>query len=103
MFTEHHINLQADKLYLHMLRKECELEKSILQNKQILATLSPDHLSYSKFGIGHYAKVVAEVIYVIRCTPIRVNLVQTERCYNELPVLKNNKTLKFLTPIILEF
>ena len=42
---------------------------------------------------------VAEVIYVIRCTPIKVNLVQIESCYNELPVLKNNKILKFLTPI----
>ena len=80
-----------------MLRKECELEKSILQSNQILASLSPDHFALSKFGVRHFAKVVSEVIYVVKCTPVRVQLIQTDRCYNEVPVLKNNKTQMFLT------
>ena len=69
-----------DKLYLHMLRKECEIEKQVLQNNEILATLSPDHFALNKFEIGYYAKVILEVIYIIKCTPINVHLIQTDKC-----------------------
>ena len=98
VYVEKHIRTQINQLYRNILLQQCNLEQRILQNALAIATQSPDIFAYHLMkGPGYMALLAGEVIHIIKCVPVEVKLGQTNKCYNQLPVLRDNQTY-FLTP-----
>ncbi|XP_067209983.1 uncharacterized protein [Linepithema humile] len=98
VYVEKHIRTQMSSLYRNLLLQQCRLEQQILHNSLAIATQSPDIFAYHFMkGPGYTALLSGEVIHIIRCVPVEVKVAQTEECYDQLPVVRNNET-QFLTP-----
>lgn len=98
VYVEKHIRTQITQLYHDILLQQCHLEQRMLQNALAIATQSPDIFAYHLMkGPGYMALLAGEVIHIIKCVPVEVTLAQTNLCYNQLPVLRNNQTY-YLTP-----
>lgn len=98
VYVEKHIRTQINELYRNILLQQCNLEQQLLQNALAIATQSPDIFAYYLMkGPGYMALLAGEVIHIVKCVPVEVKIAQTEHCYNQLPVLRGNRTF-FLTP-----
>ncbi|XP_071579592.1 uncharacterized protein [Temnothorax nylanderi] len=98
VYVEKHIRGQLNQLYRNILLQQCKLELKMMQNALAIAARSPDIFAYHFMkGPGYMALLAGEVIHIIKCVPVEVKLTHTEDCYEQLPVILNNKT-HFLTP-----
>ena len=98
VYVEKHIRSQISQLYRNILLQQCNLELRTIQNALAIATRSPDIFAYHFMkGPGYMALLAGEVIHIVKCVPIEVKIAQTTDCYEQLPVLRGNKTY-FLTP-----
>ncbi|KAL6421669.1 hypothetical protein ACFW04_014484 [Cataglyphis niger] len=98
VYVEKHIRTQINQLYRNILLQQCNLEQQMLQNALAIATQSPDIFAYHLMkGPGYMALRAGEVIHIVKCVPVEVRLARVEECYDQLPVLRGNKT-NFLTP-----
>lgn len=98
VYVERHIRNQMVQLYHNLIEHRCNLEREILKNSLAIASRSPDIFAYNLMkGPGYMAIVAGEVIHLIKCIPTDVTVMSTEKCYNQLPVKRNNETW-FLTP-----
>lgn len=98
VYVEKHVRTQISQLYRNVLLQQCNLEQKILKNALALATHSPDAFAYHVMqGPGYMALLAGEVIHIVKCVPVEVKLAQTQECYDQLPVIRNNET-QFLTP-----
>lgn len=98
VYVERHIRTQMRELYRNLLMQQCQLEQQILRNSLAIATQSPDIFAYHFMkGPGYMALLSGEVIHIIKCVPVEVKVAQTNECYDQLPVIRENRT-QFLTP-----
>lgn len=98
VYVEKHIRTQINQLYRNILLQQCELEMGMMQNALAIAARSPDIFAYHFMkGPGYMALLAGEVIHIVKCVPVEVKLTQTQECYEQLPVIRNNQTF-FLTP-----
>lgn len=98
IYVEKHIKQQFETLYKDILTKRCELEKKVLEQSLSLVSISPDEfaLNYMKEP-GYTAIVTGETVQMIKCVAIKLKLAPETRCYQELPVVNDNRTF-FLSP-----
>ncbi|XP_077272765.1 uncharacterized protein LOC143903177 [Temnothorax americanus] len=98
VYVEKHIRGQLNQLYRNILLQQCRLELKMMQNALAIAARSPDIFAYHFMkGPGYMALLAGEVIHIVKCVPVEVKLTHTEDCYEQLPVILNNRT-HFLTP-----
>lgn len=98
VYVEKHIKNQLNKMYRDIMEQKCSLERQILQNALSLSSIAPDEMAFRIMKSPGYTAVTAgEVIYIIKCVPVRCRVRRTENCYNELPVTYQN-TSYFLLP-----
>lgn len=98
VYVEKHIRTQINELYRNILLQQCNLEQQMLQNALAIATQSPDIFAYHLMkGPGYMALLSGEVIHIVKCVPVEIRIARTEKCYDQLPVLRGNET-HFLTP-----
>ena len=58
--------------------------------------MSPDGVAHKIMTKpGYIGKLTRETINIVKCIPTEVKIQQLDRCYQELPVLRNNKTCTF--------
>jgi len=96
VYVEKHIRTQINELYRNILLQQCHLEQQMLQNTLAIATQSPDIFAYHLIkGPGYMALLAGEVIHIVRCVPVEVKIARTEKCYDQLPVLRGNHTFFF--------
>ena len=70
VYVERHIGTQMNNLYVKIMRQKCEIERKTIQNSLALASLAPDEFAYTVMKKpGYLARVVGEVVHVIRCQP----------------------------------
>lgn len=97
-YLEGHIKNSLKVLYRTIMYQKCKLERIVLQNQLSLALTSPSEFAYTYMGHpGYTAVTLGEVVHVIKCTPVDVQVVKYKECVQELPVLYKNKTM-FMTP-----
>jgi hypothetical protein len=98
VYIENFLKRTMTSLYSDLLKKQCELERTQLQQKLSLASFSLDEFAYSMGeGPGYTAIKAGEAIYLLKCRPVNVYYAKQTACYNELPVSYNNKTY-FMAP-----
>lgn len=98
VYVEKHMRSQFSELYRNLLLQQCNLEQKILHNSLAIASQSPDIFAYHFMkGPGYMALLSGEVIHIVKCVPVEVRIAHTDECYDQLPVMRDNRT-QFLTP-----
>lgn len=86
-------------MFSQTIHRRCLLHREILKNRLLLAPLTPNSVaSIVKNQLGYVAKVSGEVMYIMKCLPIAVEVRRENNCYVELPVTVNNKSY-FMSPV----
>jgi hypothetical protein len=98
VYIERHFRGQLNELYNNLYHKICSLRYNQLHNLISLAYIRPDEFAwaYTKQP-GTTALLRGEALYLIKCSPVVVSFRPTTRCYQEIPVDYNNKSM-FLVP-----
>lgn len=98
VYSYRHVRDNVVSLYQAFKQDRCKTHNRITENLMTLATTSPKEFAYAYGGQGYTAVTRGEIVYLAKCTPVAVipDLNQVG-CFNEMPVLLNNKTL-FMTP-----
>jgi hypothetical protein len=87
---EHHMQDQLQSLYKNIIQNMCQLEKTLLETRLVLARLNPTEFASQLMKSQGYTAVVAgEVLYVIQCKIVYVTIQHQTTCYQEIPVSYN--------------
>lgn len=86
-------------VYLDSKRADCMLHKQILENRLSQARTQKTTHTHLITGERGYLNILSgEVFYVLKCATVEVQLRATMDCYNNIPVLHNNKAM-YIEPI----
>lgn len=97
--VEHHLNNQLSLLYHKLINELCKVEKSLLETRLISARINPHEFASNLMKTSGYTAVIAgEVIYIIQCKPSYVALAPSPRCYQEIPVSKDEVPM-YMSPV----
>ena len=92
------IATQMSRLYNHIQFQKCLSDSKIIAATLAIAQIDPNSLGLSIFGKpGFFTKISGEVAYILKCKPHEVSFRKTPNCYNEIPIMHNEKP-KFLAP-----
>jgi hypothetical protein len=99
IYVQRNIRDQVENLFNLFQNDRCLAHTKIIDTMMTLALVNPREFSYQYFNQpGHVAIARGEVLHVAKCHATEVIPKPFDgNCYNELPVLVNNKTM-FLTP-----
>lgn len=98
LYVEQAYKREDNLLYRDVLKRLCRMKREILENRLTMAQFAPDIVAQLVEKEGRVGRVLGEVLYIIQCVPKIVTLRRTNRCYKELPVNLNNKSL-FMAPV----
>lgn len=98
IYLERRISNRTEDLYQVFTRRYCDMNKSLLSSMLSLARTDPEEFAtvYTKSS-GYTAISKGDVIYLIQCVKVKVELRPTNTCYNEIPVTFRNSSM-FVKP-----
>lgn len=99
VYIQNIIKASITSMYIDLVTKQCNLERQILMHKLSLASYSLSEFAYSMGeGPGYTALKSGEIVYLLKCKPVDVELDRSHNaCFQELPVLYNKQKL-FMAP-----
>lgn len=99
VYSERHIRNELNTIYIDVLTKICETERDLLQTQLSFAKLDPPGFAFMRTKQpGYTATLLGEILYLIKCVPIEVEIRKADLCFNELPVAYKNRSM-FMTPM----
>ena len=99
LYIEQAYKREMDKLYVDIIYRRCLLHREILRNRLLLAPFTPSAISQIlQNEKGYVGRVLGEVLYIMKCVPKKVQIRRTEKCFHELPISMNNRSL-YMAPI----
>ena len=105
VYVEGKTREQMGDLYIDILNKKCESDLAILRESLSLAFLAPDYFAYNLMGPGYMAYLSGELIHLVKCLAVEVEVQEDlEKCYEQIPVKYNNKDmfLSYKTKILIK-
>lgn len=100
VYMERIINANLESMYNDLLYKQCNNERMILLNHLHDAQINPN--GFAKFITkreGSMGILAGEVIHVMNCPAIPVQLRTTNKCYQEIPITYGNNRTGFVSPL----
>ncbi|CAI6376998.1 unnamed protein product [Macrosiphum euphorbiae] len=99
VYIQNIIQASSTSMYLDLVTKQCNLERKILMQKLSLASYSLSEFAYAMGeGPGFTALKSGEIVYLLKCKPVDVELDRSHKvCFQELPVIYNKQKL-FMAP-----
>lgn len=99
VYIQNILQASSTSMYLDLVTKQCHLERKILMQKLSLASYSLSEFAYSMGeGPGYTALRSGEIVYLLKCKPVDVELDRSHKvCFQELPVVHNKQKL-FMAP-----
>lgn len=98
VYLERHIQTQMKEMYKEIINDRCIKNREILFTQAAIGINHPDEFARIYMKVEGYTAIVAgEGIHIIQCQPVEVQVRTTNLCYNELPVVYQNKSM-FMTP-----
>jgi hypothetical protein len=99
LYVEQSFKRAINEMFAQTIYRRCLLHREILKNRLVMATVNPNTVAtLVKNKLGYVAKVVGEVMYIMKCVALPVDIRRTSQCYTELPVTAYNKSF-FMSPI----
>ena len=99
LYVEQSFKRSINEMFAQTVHRRCKLHREILKNRLMMATSNPNTVaSLVKNKLGYIAKVSGEVIYLMKCLAVPVEVRRDNHCYVELPVSMYNKSL-FMSPV----
>lgn len=93
VYIENFLKTTMTSLYADLLTKQCELERKMIIQKLSLASHSLSEFAYAMGeGPGYTAMNAGEIIYLLKCKAVNVEINTLKTCFNELPIIYQNKT-----------
>jgi hypothetical protein len=93
VYIENYLKTNLVELYSDLLMKQCELERKMLIHKLSLASFSLSEFAYQMGeGPGYISIKAGEIIYLLKCKPVNVEILPQKACFDELSVNYNNKS-----------
>lgn len=98
VYSMRHITNEVNRLFNLFQLERCRTNNRVTKNLLAIAMLSPVNFAYVYGGPGYTAVQRGEVMYLAKCKPVVVIFdLQRDGCYNEIPVIYENKTA-YVTP-----
>lgn len=98
VYLEKHLRRQLTSMYSDLIFQKCKIEQEVLQQRLTMASISLQEFSFLQGnGPGYTALLGGEVVYLIKCNPVPVSIRESSRCFQEIPIMVNNKS-RFLSP-----
>ncbi|AJG39068.1 glycoprotein [Wuchang Cockroach Virus 3] len=98
VYLDRTIGKSMQELYSEVEFRRCVVERKSLLNLLSMATAQPNEFAYALMeGPGYTAIAYGEVVHLIQCVPINVEIRKTQKCYKELPISHQNQSA-FMTP-----
>lgn len=98
VYLERHIQTQMKEMYKEIVNDRCIKNREILFTQAAIGINHPDEFARIYMKVEGYTAIVAgEGIHIIQCQPVEVQVRNSNLCYNELPVMYQNKSM-FMTP-----
>jgi len=77
VYIDNRFKASVTTLYTDLIQKQCELERKVLLYRLTLATYSLSEFAYSMGeGPGYTALKAGEIIYLLKCKPVEVEISQ---------------------------
>jgi len=99
VYIQNILQATVTSMYIDLVTKQCQLERNILLQKLSLASYSLSEFAYTMGeGPGYTALKTGEIVYLIKCKPVDVELDRSHKvCFQELPIIYNKQKL-FMAP-----
>jgi len=99
VYIQNILQATVTSMYIDLITKQCQLERNILLQKLSLASYSLSEFAYTMGeGPGYTALKTGEIVYLIKCKPVDVELDRSHKvCFQELPIIYNKQNL-FMAP-----
>lgn len=95
VYIQNVLQATVTSMYIDLVTKQCHLERNILLQKLSLASYSLSEFAYTMGeGPGYTALKTGEIVYLIKCKPVDVELDRSHKvCFQELPIIYNKQHL----------
>ena len=94
MFSELGTKTSLQNLHLYSVYKRCQLERQNLEQKLLMARISPTNAAQLLMQeAGYIATLAGESAFIMKCRPVFVKLRKANACYDQLPIYYGNSSL----------
>ncbi|UHR49731.1 MAG: hypothetical protein [Hangzhou altica cyanea chuvirus 1] len=98
VYVERAVSNNFESLYNYIENQDCRIRYDTLRNQLSIAIANPNEFAYLiGDGPGTSGTLMGEVIYLTKCYPVMVHRRASDRCYQELPIIYNNRSM-YMTP-----
>lgn len=98
VYLEREVETNMNNLYTTIMTQQCLTKRQTLLLQLTIAKMDPVEFAYIYTGeAGYSATRLGEILYVVKCQTVPVTIRATQRCYHELPISYNNRSM-FISP-----